>query len=222
MKLATILGVVFSVCGLAQAVEPGDLKIQIDRAIRDVKPVSAVAVDRLKGLAIEDFRLAGFASKEEVAAATAGDALGIFVVRLDELKNFAPGTDPHKLLHPVSRVMVPVTVNGQVRSSVEMEKDAAGRWEAVSFGRPATAQIYSRVRTARALKARVQPADCFVVQIPALNLRFLGHHDARRTLVLVPFLDEAPYGLKAETAYDAAVVFGALKRHAQAHDGSPR
>jgi hypothetical protein len=112
-------------------------------------------------------------------------------------------------------------VRETVRSSVSIEK-AKDNWEAVSFGSPA---LIARLSTMRAQRARALPAGMkpvhFAVQVPALNLYFLGER-AEKAFLMIPLWTDLQLGFESGAAMPADKAFALLMAAAKAHDGSPR
>jgi hypothetical protein len=161
----------------------------------------------------------GFKSIEQAREASLGEPMQLYIVRLDQLKQYQPGDDPEKLLHPVDQVVYPVTVKGTVVSSVSVSK-VDGEWVSTEIGQSNSAPKIANARMvgSRALKA--EPSKAFIVSIPALNRKFVAQKGQQ--LMLVPIDDDADLGFKAEAAIPASNVFEALIPEAQEHEGLPR
>lgn len=153
----------------------------------------------------------GFENLKDAATATLGDPLKVHLVRLDELKTYAAGADPEKLVHPLEKLIFPVLVGAASRAAVTVEK-SAGAWKATSFGQPTLA---------KALFGAKPRAGSIFVQVPAFNLAFLGHRDNGK-LMLTATMDDARFDLKAGTTIAAADLFAKLAPVAQKDDGLPK
>lgn len=128
------------------------------------------------------------------------------VVRLDELKAYAAGSDPGKLLRDSGAVLVPVVVGAKVRSGVTVTK-VAGGYQTAGFGDEVLAPAAAaQLPDSRAPGAA---AERLMVRIPALKLYFVARREAG-TLMLVPVLDDARFELKAGAAVEAAKLFEQL------------
>lgn len=161
------------------------------------------------------FAAPGDAEKSELAA-----PLSDFIVGLDDLRSWQPGTDPMSLLRPTGLVVYPVTTGGAVRSSVTLKKQDSA-WQAVAFGAPAQSQAVAGARASVADKAKVAENKTFQVRIPAYNLVFVGYVDSGR-LMLTPVVDTQRYGLSAGVAIAADQVFARIKPDAERDPGMPR
>jgi hypothetical protein len=161
------------------------------------------------------FAAPGDAERSELAA-----PLTDFIVGLDDLQTWQPGTDPMSLLRPTGLVVYPVTTGGAVRSSVTLKKQY-NTWQAVAFGAPTQSQAVAGARASVADKAKVPETKTFQVRIPAFNLVFVGYVDGTR-LMLTPVVDTQRYGLSAGTAIAADQVFARVKPDAERDPGLPR
>jgi len=160
----------------------------------------------------QNFRAMGFDSQDEVKSAALGPQLPVFNVGLEQVKTFTPGSDPNAVLTQSSETIYPVTVSGQVKSSITIVKKENG-FQPASFG---NADIVKRL-------ARYREADTtgdLVVRVPWLNLFFLGRK-VENQLVLIPILDDSRVNLKEGTAIPAQVLFEQLVPLAKEYNGLP-
>src|SRR5262249_27364332 len=81
----------------------------------------------------QNYRALGFESADEVKEAQLGQPLAVYYVGLEKLKAYREGTDVNSLLAPYAETIYPVTVRGNVRSSVTIVHKDAG-YEPASFG----------------------------------------------------------------------------------------
>jgi len=168
----------------------------------------------------DNYRAMGFDSLGEVGVARLGEPLRVFMVRLDHLQKYEPGSDPNKILSGGDQVIYPVTVGEQVRSSVTVHK-VKGTWKAFDFGSPTLVKMLAKVRTYSADSTKLAISSYFVVRVSALNLHFIGHR-ADGVLMLTPLFDHPGYRFKARVTMPADKVFEALLPVAREHDGLPR
>ena len=113
----------------------------------------------------ENYEAMGFTSPDEVAKAQLGAPMTVYRVQLDQLREYSPGeTEPKSLLVDVSRALYPVTVDGEVRSSVAVE-GPQGKWRGTDFGAPGLIKALSQYR---------QSDLDFVVHVGFLGLYFVG------------------------------------------------
>jgi hypothetical protein len=158
----------------------------------------------------DDFRALGFESFDEVAKAQLGPSLKVSTVPLDRLQKYQQGANPEELLVDANRVIYTVTVNEEVRTSLEVGK-VGDLWQGRSFGSPEFIRPLARLR---------QSDTDFVVWVPALNAYFMG----RRTeggLTLTPAFDYPEMDLSAGRTLPAASAFAAMVPLAQSHNGLP-
>ena len=161
----------------------------------------------------KNFRALGFDSADQVKQAQLGEPLAIYDVGLDQLKTYKTGTDPNTLLVQSSRTLYPVTVDGQVKSSVTISHKESG-YQASSFGNAEIIKSLSRYR-----QAQTASGD-FVVRIPAFNMYYLARRVEKR-LVLVPIIDDPRLKLKPGEAVSAETVLDQLVPLANAYNGLP-
>ena len=168
----------------------------------------------------ENYTVMEFESLSEVGAASLGEHLRVFMVRLDQLQKYQPGSDSNKILSGGDLVIYPVTVEEQVRSSIIVVK-AKERWNATSFGGSNQVKMLTKVRKADSDSTGLPISSYFVVRVPSLNLYFIAHR-ADEVLMLTPLLDDPSYGFKARFTMPADKVFEAILPAAKRHDGLPR
>jgi hypothetical protein len=162
----------------------------------------------------------GFAAPGDAEQSELAAPLSDFIIGLDDLQSWQPGTDPMGLLRPTGLVVYPVKTAGSVRSSVTLKKQDS-TWQPVAFGAPAQSQAVAGARAAVTGKANVAEARTFQVRIPAFNLVFVGYADGGR-LMLTPVVDTQRYGLSAGVAVAADQVLARLKPDAEKDPGLPR
>jgi len=161
----------------------------------------------------------GFTSPEEVKAATLGAPLRIFMVRLDKLKEYAGSMDPRELLEDTNAVRYPVYVGKTARSGIVV-REVGKEWQMESIGSPAlTKALVSAAR--REEKAGASAAPQFVVNIPALNLYFVGLVEGSE-LTLSSAIDDPQFDLVAGKAVPAKDLFERLAAHAKQVETGPR
>lgn len=168
----------------------------------------------------KNYREMGFTSPDEVRIAVLGEPMRVFMVRLDQLRDYQPGTDPNRLLTGGDQVIYPITVEGHVRSSVIVGK-VNGQWKAVSFGGPNLVKMLSKVRKENSDAAGLPTSSYFVVHVPALNLYFIAHR-INEVLLFTPLLDNPRYKFKTGATMLADRTFETILPAAKAHDGLPR
>ncbi|HKE47974.1 MAG TPA: hypothetical protein VKB52_07905 [Rhodanobacteraceae bacterium] len=168
----------------------------------------------------ENFRAFGFESAAEVRAAALEEPLAVYMVQLDDLRNYRAGTDPSSLLKRLDKVVFPVSVDKRVRSSITLE-ERGGKWQATSFGAPALTQRLSDARSRALASHGVQPGGSFIVHVAALNAYFLGHRNGSQ-LMLTAIADDSELRTRAGETQPASEVFVALAEAARRYNGLPR
>lgn len=178
---------------------------------------AAQALRNLTALAQTNYRALGFDSVDQARAARLGQPVGQFVIELDRLKSYQPGTEASQLLTSTQTLIYPVVVENRTRSSVTVSR-RGGRWQAVSFGNPTYVKALTEVRDRQASA----PADseAFEVRIPALNLMFLGHRENSK-VILSPIFDEARFGFRRGEALSLDDVLQKILPAAREHNGLP-
>jgi len=167
----------------------------------------------------QNFRQMGFLSLAEVKIATLGPPLPVAMVQLDDLRAYRPGNDPAALLRDLHKIVFPILVNNQVRSSITVERRES-RWQGTSFGAPTLAGMTERARRASSSASGVAPSSYVLVHVAALNRHYLGHRAGNR-LILTTIVDDPVLRLPAGRDIPAADLFAALVPIAQRHNGLP-
>lgn len=187
-----------------------------------VEPVAMESLVLFKTLLTDqkNYRQMGFESAEEAARMTLGVPMQVYMVPLDRLRNYAGGTPPESLLMDTRHILYPVRVDNQTRSSL-MLAEAQGSWKAVSFGSPTLIRKICEARMISVGVTGMATVEHFVVEIPALNLHFIGIRQGG-ALKLAPIVDDARLDFRAGISQPAERVFTALVPYAKAHDGLPR
>jgi|HubBroStandDraft_6_1064221.scaffolds.fasta_scaffold276912_2 hypothetical protein len=152
-------------------------------------------------------------SADRTTGGVLGEGLLMYMIRLDSLRAYRSGDDPKSLLNETGRIMYPVTVGGEVRSSVTMEK-RAGVWQPAAFGYANLARMVHTTRQ-QVVDATQTPLESVVyVEAPAVGARFVGH-EAGSTLILTPIHDIAGTTLTAGKLVSATEALAQLSRAAQ-------
>jgi hypothetical protein len=166
----------------------------------------------------ENYKELGFESADQVANARLGAPLQIFIVKLDQLREYQTGSDPNRLLNEGAQLYYPVAVGEQTRSSLVVEQ-SEGKWKAASFGNAGLAKQIAVV-SKRATAPQTTVSSEFIVQVPALGIYFLGHR-ADNKLMLTPLATDPGYDLKAGATQPAEEIFTKLAPFAKSHNGLP-
>lgn len=159
----------------------------------------------------ETYKKLGFESAEEADRARLEAPMRILMVRLDQLREYRPGTKISEMLEDTHEVRYPISVDGQVRTSVVMHQ-IEGKWQVAKFGRPALTQAVTAV--VRKHVARTPAEGLFEVKIPALNLYFVGW-EAESSLMLTATMDDSRFDLKQGEELDAKQLFTRIAPYAR-------
>jgi hypothetical protein len=178
---------------------------------KDPDEAARKSLDAFRALVTaDDFRALGFESLDEVAKAQLGPSLKVSTVPLDRLQKFQPGGNPEELLVDANRVIYPITVSEEVRTSLEVGQ-VGDLWQGRSFGSPEFIRPLAKLR---------RSDTDFVVWVPALNAYLM----ASRTeggLTLTPGFDYPEMDLTAGRTLPAASAFAEMVPLAQSHNGLP-
>lgn len=166
----------------------------------------------LRALASANPAALGLKSADEAGDAQLDTPRVVYAIRLDSLRAYTSTTTIESLLVP-QKILYPVKLQGQVRTSVELEKRGP-EWKAVTFGNGALAS-----RLVENVPAG--DPDWFVVTIPALNAVFRAASSGG-AMQLTPVFDDNVLGLRAGQTTPAVEVLTALAIAAQNHNGEPR
>jgi hypothetical protein len=178
---------------------------------------ATAGLDTLRRLAgAGNFREMGFEAPEQAQAATLGEPLHVYLVRLDQLRAYQPGTDPESLLNDVGQDLYPVRVANGTRSSILVAKTAAG-WRAVGFGGAKLAKAADQRRMEKMAEAKAPPTAYAEIHVAALNLYFLSYREGTQ-LMLVPLVDDPDKRFHVGIPIPAGDAFALLARQAKSID----
>jgi hypothetical protein len=187
----------------------------------EVQKVSVTFLPAFRALITDkNYRAMGFESPAEAGEVKLGVPLRVFMVELSRLQRFHAGDNPDGLMTPLDRVIYPVAVNDQTRSSMVISKGKEG-WELAELGSSEPVKSLTRLRRGNADSTGLPLGSFFAVMIPALNLEFLGYN-VNTTTMLIPLFDDATYGFRSGFPVPAAKVFDAVLPAAKGHNGLPR
>ena len=166
----------------------------------------------------QNYRDLGFESAEEVGSATLGTPIPVAFVRLDQLREYAEGTDLNNILSQSNTMNFPVMVRDQVRSSVVVEQ-VSGKWKMGALGNGALAKQVAALRPGQAASGgSTQQA---LVHFGALGIYFLGERTDNKWM-LKPLSDDPDRDFAAGKAVPAEEVFRRLAPIAKAlNDDAP-
>jgi hypothetical protein len=160
----------------------------------------------------QNYKALGFDSRDEVKTAALAPALPMYNIGLDRLRSYKSGQDANAFLTPSSETIYPVTVAGQVRSSLTIVKKGSG-YTTASFGNAEVVKALSRYR-------RENLSNAFAVRVPALNLYFLGNRIENR-LMLTLATEDTRLPFRVGVAVPADEVLKAIVPLARSYNGLP-
>ncbi len=204
---AAFLGALLAGCSESQSQQEASVQNGTAQVFEDPNAAAEQALESFKKLVDgQNYRELGFDSPDEVANATLGERLRIFLVRLDQLKGYQAGGDPGTLLMDVGQLYYPVTAREQTRCSIIVER-VDGKWRTASVGNSGLARQVALLKGAA--------PDPFVVQVPALGVYFTANTAPDGRLALTPLATSETYKLIAGETRSADEVFAALAAHAK-------
>jgi len=176
--------------------------------------VAQQSLPLLQKLATEQtYKALGFESPAEARQAQLGPSIQLFMVRLDQLREYEPNADPNKLLVNTNEIIFPITFRGQVRTGMYL-REFDGKWHVATFGRATITRLLAKGIEEQAHVTKTPPASFFAVNIPALNLYFI----ARRfdsTLQLTPVLSDSRFTFQLGHALPGREIFSAIVPYAR-------
>src|SRR6267143_139495 len=198
-----------------------NIQADVQRKESETRDVAAQALVTFQKIGKQtNVKAMGFESADEMTNAALGQPLSVFMVELGDLRAYQAGSDPNKLLKPIDKVIYPVSVKDEVRSSIVLQKGKEG-WKASDFGGANFARLVTRVRDESAKAAGLPATAYFVVQVPALNAYFLSYRQNDK-LMLASLADDSALNLRAGATLPAEQVFGELVPFAQKYNGLPQ
>jgi hypothetical protein len=190
----------------------------------DAKTAAEQSLGTFRELITKDnyYKDLGFDSVKEAAGAQLdlGAPLAIFLVRLDRLRDYQPGSDANSLLSDSTRMYYPVLVKTQPRAAIIVEK-ADGKWRVASMGSAGLAKQISNVQQKTGTPSASVSEPDMIVQVPALGIYFIGRRGADKKLMLIPLATDLRYKLEGAVEQPADGVFSRLAPFAKSHKGLP-
>jgi hypothetical protein len=187
----------------------------------DSATAAAQAIATLRQLVTpENYQELGFESVDEAAAAQLGQPLHVLLVRLDQLREYNPQSDPSALLTDGQQDYYPVEAREQTRASIIVEQVKEG-WRAASFGNAGLAKHLDTVQRGVAAKNAGKSVEMALVEVPALGIYFLGHRRGQREWQLTPLADQPRLKFKAGATLPAREALAALVPAAKSYNGLP-
>jgi len=225
--------------------QPDQTSVAAPAEFNEPKMAAIDALSKLRQLLAtgENFREMGFDNLEQVDRASLSEPATVYTVGLDQLRNYAAGSNPQDLLIDTKRMVFPVVADGNGRTLITVEQKE-GKWHLVSFGDQRVADNMVRVRQDKSsAPGGLSTSNYFVVQVKALFLTFLGSQQPGSTtassLRLVPLngktelelspafrqnksflIDNPQFNAEAEGTMKAKDVFSELSSTAKKIDTS--
>jgi hypothetical protein len=136
-------------------------------------------------LATNNVAILGFASISEFQTATVGQPFKIYQIPIDPLKAYQSGPF-NKLLKPAPRMIFPLSVSGEVKSSIVLRLQG-NEWISDRFGGPELIKSLVGARDLLATQNRRFAAESFAVEIPLVALWFVGYtNNAKQVQLITP------------------------------------
>lgn len=194
---------------------------QMEYQINDVTKVAAASLPTMQKLVTEsNFQNMGFRSAAEAKSASLGRPLALYTVPLNELVQYREGGDPARIIHFGDRILFPVMVNNEVRSSLQVDK-SGDKWEVSSYGGPNRMKLISDAINRLSADPENKGMEYRVITIPAMNLYFIGMQKDDK-LFLASVLDDEAYGVKAGEVVSAEIILPKLAEIAATLKDEPR
>lgn len=212
MRRPPVFAAVFALAFLAACAKQQSARPPVSASSGEAASNGLVTLRKLVNA--NNYRSMGFESQEEVNSASLGERLPVFLIRLDQLREFQSDGDPEKLLTDIGEELYPVLVNGAARSAVLVQKQGS-QWSPVSYGGANLVKALGQRRSENSAQLKTAAPAYFEVHVAALNMYFLGYRQESK-LMLIPLADDAQYKFTAGTPAPAGEVFAALARAAKA------
>jgi hypothetical protein len=198
--------------------DPGPSPLPLtDAAVRGLQEIRNLADSG-------DYQILGFNSATQAHGDTLGKPFRVYYIALDELKIYNDTLDPHKMLIDINRYMYPVGPIGGAtpHSFLVLEGDSTDTaYVSVSYGGPNTVQLFTVARANMTLHSPGYLIDSLIlVQIPALNLAFIGGDDNSDSLRMMSAYNAWSYvtslgdtvNIDSGVVYNARAMFDTLRQ----------
>jgi len=166
-----------------------------------------------------NFRAMGFDKPDDVAAAGLGDPIREYMIGLEQVQRYQEGSDPTGIVSGGTQFTYPVTVRSRTQSSISLTGEDE-KWQAIGYGGASMITLLDSWRAHIMEVDQLQPAEIFVLRVPALNLHFLAHYSSSR-LMVTPVLDFKEFDFTAGETMSAERMLLVIQPVALKHDGSP-
>jgi hypothetical protein len=197
---------------LAQATVPEPPREADDAASKGLRTLRSLTTET-------SLRTMGFSSVAELAKTQLGTPIPVYFVSLSAIRSFEPGSDPNALLKATEKYLYPVKLGPMVVSSIVVQKTKEG-WDATELGDTNLGKSVTQAVTKSAESGRIPMNLYFAIEIPALNLYFVGHHNDRQ-LLLQSISDISAINLQAGKEEPAEAIFRLLKTSSEKSYNAP-
>lgn len=202
--------------GLANAQTADTVRLKVGSSIAASQPAALAGLGDFKDLARGNPSKYGFPSANDAAnAVLGGNPIVSFLVPVDRLRNYSANIDAITMLTGGDKVIYPVMLVRDVRSSMIVDKLPEG-WKAVAFG---GGQLIQRITQERD-KVPAQNTT-MLVEVAAPPALFFGEVRGYQ-FFLTPLIDQPNFRLRAGVSEPAARIFSRLAPAAKAYNGLPQ
>lgn len=152
---------------------------------------AANGLTNLQTLALKDFAGLGFASTNEANMATLGTPIQVYRMSLTNVQTYTTNTAYNGLLEfdaitqNANRVIVPVVVGGQPKSSISLRLNNSTNWIVDKIGSPVLIQSLLTATDHVPAAFRNGPIPVFAVEFPLFDLWWIAYYDATNDLKLI-------------------------------------
>jgi hypothetical protein len=211
--LIAVMGLAAATLAMAQTPTGADLRAMT----ADSQKTAEAGLGTLKELVTENTaQRMGFDTPDQAGEARIGPAIADYMIGLEPLRDYRPGQDPDDLILSTGLIHFLVEAAGATRCSITVQR-TENDWRAVSFGAP----LLSRALATALTSVKGDPAESFMVRIPAFNLTFLAYRSEGQ-LMLIAVQTAGSYGIEEGSTAPAEEVLARLQPEAERHDGLPR
>lgn len=130
----------------------------------------------------QNYQDLGFKSLDELNRMELGIPIPVYFINLEDLRQFVADSDPNDLIKQPKEILYPIEIEGEIRCSLALSQ-RDGEWQTESFGRPKLSRAVIRMREQHASNSAYEIPDYFALEIPAMYLIFVGHHEGDEVML---------------------------------------
>ena len=175
-SLIAIVGTL-AACGCLQAAE----LTTNEMAGAQAQATNALAAFR-RFVTSNDLARLGFLNTNEVNQAVLGEPFRVYRVSRTRAGTYMPGLEFSTLIEAQPRVIFPLVVSTNTKSSAMVRLDAGG-WVTENWGNAGLGRQLAATRDALAVSNAPAAAQSFAVEIPVIGLWFVGYTNAGNNTV---------------------------------------